>query len=328
MNYKKHQILWCFLYVHKEEVYLVYMKKLFTWIIIVLVIVIAGFYIFNSYIYKEKQGDQTSASSYKDASYVIDGKVVKLVNGKAEIEAAPGSASKIVTKYFGNEVKADLNNDGREDAAFILTQETGGSGVFYYVVAALNKEAGYEGSQGVFLGDRIAPQTTELGDSNLIIVNYADRKPGEDFSVKPSVGKSLQLFLDTTSMQFAEVVKDFEGEADPSRMSLDMKSWRWISVTYNDGTTIKPKQTLAFTLDFNDDGTFSATTDCNRLAGKVVAKNGAIKFSEIISTKMFCEGSQETDFQKVLERAAGYLFTSKGELVLDIERDSGSAIFK
>ncbi len=52
------------------------------------------------------------------------------------------------------------------------------------------------------------------------------------------------------------------------------------------------------------------------------------EYSEMISTKMFCEGSQEVDFQKVLERAAGYLFTSKGELVLDIERDSGSAIFK
>jgi heat shock protein HslJ len=304
------------------------MKKLFIWIGIIMVVLVAGFYVLNAYIYNEKQGDQTPVASHKDATYVIDGKVVKLVNGMAETEAAPGSASKIVTKYFSNEAKVDFNNDGREDVVFLLTQETGGSGVFYYVVAALNKETGYEGSQGLLLGDRIAPQTTEIGDSNLVIVNYADRKAGEGFSVKPSVGKSIQLFLDTESMQFGEVAKDFEGEADPSRMTLGMKSWRWISVTYSDGTMIKPKQTLAFTLDINDDGTFSATTDCNRFAGKVVAKDGAIKFSEIISTEMYCEGSQETDFQKILDRAAGYLFTSKGELVLDIERDSGSAIFK
>ncbi len=303
------------------------MKKLIIWGGIIIIFLIVGFYALNIYIYNEKQGE-TPAASHKDATYLIQGELVTLKGGIAETPAAPGSASKIVTKYFGNEVKTDFNNDGREDVAFLLTQETGGSGVFYYVVASLNKETGYEGSQGLLLGDRIAPQTTEIGASNLVIVNYAERKAGENFSVRPSVAKSLQLFLDIESMQFGEVVKDFEGEADPSKMSLGMKSWRWISVTYNDGTTIKPKQTMAFTLDFNDDGTFSATTDCNRLAGKVVAKDGAVKFSEMISTKMFCEGSQEGDFQKVLERSAGYLFTSKGELVLDIERDSGSAIFK
>jgi heat shock protein HslJ len=304
------------------------MRKIVLWFIVAGIVLIGGFYVLNSYIYNEKQSVQMPAMSHKDATYVIDGNVVKLTNGISEIEAAPGSTSKIITKYFGNEVTLDFNNDGREDVAFLLTQETGGSGTFYYVVAALNKETGYEGSQGLFLGDRIAPQSTVVVDSNLVVINYADRKPGEDFSVQPSVGKSIQLFLDTNSMMFGEVVKDFEGEADPKRMTLGMKTWRWISVTYNDGTTIKPKQSLAFTLDFNNDGTFSATTDCNRLGGKVTAKDGAIKFGDSMSTEMYCEGSQQADFQKILDRAVGYLFTSKGELVLDIERDSGSAIFK
>lgn len=304
------------------------MKKIVSWVVIVIVVLIIGFYALNAYIYNEKQGDQTSATSYKDATYVIDGKVVKLTDGVAETEAAPGSASKIVTKYFGNEVNIDFNKDGREDVAFLLTQTTGGSGVFYYVVAALNKETGYEGSQGLLLGDRIAPQSTEKGDSNLIIVNYADRKAGEAFTVQPSVAKSLQLFLDTDSMQFAEIAKDFEGEANPSTMTLGMKSWRWIQANYNDGRIVMPKQSLAFTLDFNDDGTFSATTDCNRLAGKVVTDGDKITFSDMISTKMFCEGSQEIEFQHLLRDSASYHFTSKGELILDIKFDSGSVIFK
>ncbi len=306
------------------------MKKTLIWIGIILVVLIVGFYAFNSYIYNEKQGDQIPAASPKDATYVIDGKVVKLTNGRAETEAAPNSASKIVTTYFGNEVKTDFDKDGREDVAFILTQETGGSGVFYYVVAALNKETGYEGSQGLLLGDRIAPQRTELSTSSLVVVSYADRKPGEDFSVQPSVVKSIQLLLDTQSMQFGEVVKDFEGEADPSRMSLGMKSWRWISVNYNGGKVVKPRQSQAFNIGFKNDGTFSATTDCNQLAGKYVADKGkgAIKFSDMISTKMFCEGSQEGEFQKVLEQSAVYSFSSKGELILDLKFDSGSAVFK
>ena len=122
----------------------------------------------------------------------------------SEIEATPGSASKIITRYFGNEIKHDFDGDGREDVAFLLTQETGGSGIFYYVVAALNTSKGYIGSEGFFLGDRIAPQTTEMGKGNSIVVNYAERAAGESFAIRPSVGKSVRLLLDLKTMQFNE----------------------------------------------------------------------------------------------------------------------------
>lgn len=153
----------------------------------------------------------------KDADYTIEGKRVKLVNGYSE-EAVQGSTSKIITRYFGNEVRRDLNGDDREDVVFIVTRETGGSGVFYYVVAALNTDKGYIGSHGLLLGDRIAPQTTEMSQNpkhvNVIIVNYAVRKPGEPFTAKSSVGKSIWLKLNTDTMQFGEVAKNFEGESD------------------------------------------------------------------------------------------------------------------
>ena len=59
--------------------------------------------------------------------------------------AAPGSASRIVTRYFGSEVRGDLNGDGREDVAFLLTQQSGGSGTFFYAVAALDLPSGRVG---------------------------------------------------------------------------------------------------------------------------------------------------------------------------------------
>ena len=43
---------------------------------------------------------------------------------------------------------------------------------------------------------------------------------------------------------------------------------------------------------------------------------------------MFCEGSQEADFQKVLQQAVSYFFTSKGEMVFDLSHDSGAAKFR
>jgi hypothetical protein len=155
--------------------------------------------------------ENTKSTSPKDATYVIDGQSVTLVGGVSSVPAAPGSASMITTQYFGNEVVHDFDGDGRPDTAFILTQNTGGSGTFYYVVAALNKINGYIGSNAVLLGDRIAPETVEMSQNpatpDVIVVNYADRKPEDSFVIPPSVGKSIWLKLDINTMQFGEVTQ-------------------------------------------------------------------------------------------------------------------------
>jgi len=303
------------------------------WILLavgVLVLLVGGFFAFNSYIYNEKQAD--TADDYRNATYIIDGEPVTLIDGVAETEVAPDSASKIITRYFGNELIADLNNDGREDVVFVLTQETGGSGTFYHTVAALNTGDGYIGSQAYLLGDRIAPQTTELSQNpnhqNVIVVNYADRTPGEPMSTQPSVGKSIWLKLDPQTMQFGVVDQDFEGEVDPSRMSLTMKEWMWSSALYNDGRSIEPDQPNAFILTFTEDGRFSATTDCNYISGSYIADGYSISFERIAMDERFCPESQETEFLVLLENAQLYHFTARGELILDLKFDSGTATFR
>lgn len=268
------------------------------------------------------------ATSPKDSTYKINGTSVTLKNGVSEIVVVPGSASKIITKYFGNEVKHDFNSDGREDVAFLLTQETGGSGTFYYVVAALNTTNGYVGSDAVFLGDRISPQSTNMGNGNVIIVNYAERNPGDPFTTKPSLGKSIWLLLDSKTMQFGQVAQNFEGEADPARMKLDMKTWKWVGTTYSDGKKITPRDPERFVLTFKDSKTFSASTDCNGVGGEYLASGNKISFERMISTMMYCEGSQESEFSKSLSEVASYHFTSKGELVFDLKYDSGVMVFR
>ena len=283
---------------------------------------------------RDESANETAESAaspradYKNIAYSIGGQNVRLVDGVAEAPAAPGSAAKIVTRYFGNEVRGDLNADGRRDVAFLLTQEAGGSGTFFYAVAALDLPSGLVGSQGLLLGDRIAPQTTDLRADGVIVVSYADHAPDESFADPPSVSKTIWLKLNPTTMRLGEVAQNFEGEANPASMKLDMKTWTWVSAV-SDGNEVMPRQADAFTLTFGGDGTFSATTDCNRVRGGYTAQGSELTFAEgMAATRMFCADSQETVFTSLLAKTASYTFTSRGELVLQLAGGAGFMTFR
>lgn len=133
-------------------------------------------------------------------TYIINGQPVTLVNGRAESATAPDAAVKVVTQYFGNVATGDLSGDGAPDIAFLITQNSGGSGTFYYVVATLvNADGSYQGTNAVLLGDRIAPQTTEIRNGG-IIVNYAERKASEPMTAQPSVGVTKYLKVVGTTL--------------------------------------------------------------------------------------------------------------------------------
>lgn len=143
----------------------------------------------------------TQVSSPLNATYVIDGRNIILINGESEIEAEPDSAMKITTSIFGEPVYGDINKDGQDDAAVFIVQNPGGSGTFYYVAAALNENGVYRGTNAIHLGDRIAPQNINIAKNpsdnlyGIVVVNYADRNPGEPMSEQPSLGVSKYLII-------------------------------------------------------------------------------------------------------------------------------------
>lgn len=153
-----------------------------------LFIILAGLGAITLFNNSKNQNINSSFKDFRDATYTINEKEISLNNGVSE-EAIKESSSKIITRFFGNDIEGDFNNDGYQDVVFLLTQESGGSGVFYYVTLALGEENGYMGANSVFLGDRIAPQTTEFRNGD-IIINYADRAKGEPMTTSPSVGVS------------------------------------------------------------------------------------------------------------------------------------------
>jgi hypothetical protein len=138
-----------------------------------------------------------------NATFTIEGQEICLIDGHHENQAASGSATKIETTVFGKPVYGDLDGDGYEDAAMVLTHQPGGSGTFYYVAAALNKNSTYRGMNGVLLGDRIAPQTIQIRNG-VVAANFADRRPDEPMAAPPSVGKTKYLTLKSGQLEAIE----------------------------------------------------------------------------------------------------------------------------
>ena len=303
------------------------LKKLFiAFLFIAIIVIVAGIYRFNF----TNGGDiipGTNVPDVKNSSYIIDGETFVLVNGIAEKKIASSSSTKHIVSIFGEPVYGDLNKDGNNDAAVMLVSNPGGSGTFYYAVLAIATGTTYITTNTLILGDRIAPQTIEIHDGRAVF-NYAERKPKEPMSTQPSMGKSLWINYDIKTGEIGEWVKDFEGEADTKRMSLGMKKWEWVRTQMNDGKIITPERLGAFSIVFNKDGSIAIGTDCNTMRGTYTVQGNSLTFSQMISTKMYCEGSQEQEFASHVHEVGSYLFTSKGELILEIKMDSGTMIFR
>ncbi len=116
---------------------------------------------------------------YKNATYMIEGEGVTLVNGVGAYQG--GTAT-----YVGSGAEGDLDRDGSTDSIFFLATSGSGSGTFYYVVPAFGTPTGFTGSNGIFIGDRIIPVSIEIiaGD---IVVTYKDRLPSEPMTALPSI---------------------------------------------------------------------------------------------------------------------------------------------
>ena len=134
------------------------------------------------------------------ATFLVEGKPVTLVAGRAESEAAPGSASKVVTIVGTERAVGDLDGDGRPDTAVTLTQQPGGSGSFSYVAVLLNASSGAAGTNAVRIGDRIKITGLRL-DGTAVVLDYLDRAPTDPFTTAPTVATTKRFVVRDGKLQ-------------------------------------------------------------------------------------------------------------------------------
>jgi len=199
------------------------MSKIIIAIITIILIAGLGYWIYQSTLEESSTTipEEGLVVDPLNATYIIEGDEFTLVDGKAEKEIVSGAASKIRINVFdGWSTKGDVNDDDLEDTVVLLTYNAGGSGTFFYVVLAIQKKQGYEGTNAIFIGDRIAPQTTEIR-SGEIIVNYADRYPWESFTDQTSVVKSKYLIYESDELK----EKQMETLSQETAENLVIENW-------------------------------------------------------------------------------------------------------
>jgi len=110
--------------------------------------------------------------------------------------------------------------------------------------------------------------------------------------------------------------------------TLTNTTWVWREAILISEETISPKIDDVFTIKLTPDGKVSGTTDCNSFKSEYTTEAQSINFSSFVSTKMFCEGSQEQEYIGMLSMSTSYTFDVLGNLILIFNGDGGAMIFE
>ncbi len=140
-----------------------------------------------------------SFSDPMNGTYTIDGEKITLKNGVAAN-----------ARLFGIPTSGDISQDGLHDSIFFISINNGGSGTFFYVVAALQKDGSYIGTNAIFLGDRISPQNITISDGEAA-VNYVIRRDIDPMTAAPSVGVTKYLIIkDGELVEYNRIEEDLK----------------------------------------------------------------------------------------------------------------------
>ena len=173
-------------------------------IVTLVILIIGGFYFINDSgsDIKVEPTPKTSEGrpDLSNATFIFEEESITLEKGKNERRIVEDSDIKEETTITDFIAYGDLNNDNKEDAAAIIVQSGGGSGVFVYVAGYISGTVRYKGTNAILLGDRVNPQDISI-KNGVINVNYLDRNPDEALASEPTVSVSKQFTYKNQELQ-------------------------------------------------------------------------------------------------------------------------------
>ncbi len=133
---------------------------------------------------------------------------ISFSNGEAEGDDLPiGNEKSVYFAKLGQAMDfADLNQDGSDDAIFVMMVNTGGTGHFNYLVCALNENGKPKQVAEFFLGDRIVVNKITILTPEVIEIERLKSAPG-DAACCPSLKVREYYSFDGGSLSLIGEVK-------------------------------------------------------------------------------------------------------------------------
>lgn len=118
------------------------------------------------------------------------------------------------------------------------------------------------------------------------------------------------------------------GSTPPPQTSELVGTWGWKHNIVGGDALVPPNKPGVFAITFTADGKISGTTDCNGFGGEYkLGSDGVISFGPFMSTQMYCEGSQESDFTTSLAQTTRITKDAAGNLVMILGETSNVMVF-
>ena len=262
--------------------------------------------------------DQLANATYTG---IYDDQEVTLTDGQYEGEPfVEGGASRPTVNFNPNDVAfGDLNGDGVEDAAVLLSENSGGSGTFLYLAAVINED-----------GQPVNVATTQLPgnnpeiksmtiDAEQIILEVVTQGP-DDPECCPSAKQRW-----TYALQSDELVQiSVEDLGTVSLADLDGTSWRLVDFNFDQQPV--PDE-VDITANFSE-GQLSGFAGCNNYTTSIAEGDTpqSLTISPIASTMMACPEpgmSLETQYLTALQNVDQWSYLAT-QLALSYINEDGS----
>jgi len=269
--------------------------------------------------------DTLAVDALQNATYsgIYDEGTITLTDGLYQGEpVVAGAAARPTVDYIdGGERFGDLNGDGVADAAVVLVESSGGSGLFTYLAAQLNRAGQPVDAGTVWVGDRTQIKAAAI-ENGQIILEIITQGPNDALCC-PTL--KLRKHYALQADQLVEV-----GSEDLGTLAVDdLNSTTWTLVALGgDQPPVlgEPAVTLSFA-----DGKVSGFGGCNRYNSSFTldAENPpAIQVEPIAATKMVCPEpimTQESAYFAALGHALQWGY-QVGQLAIFYENDGQTGV--
>ena len=225
--------------------------------------------------------DGEALESLRNMTYPSDwtrSRQAPLAGGVYEEPAAPGSASKIVIRLSDSPAVGTIGDQTM--AALVTVTDPGGSGVFFDLYLARQRENDWVIVDHTHLGDRIRVNRIEI-ERGLVRLDLTVHGPHDGISC-PTERKSSHYGL-----RDGRLVKVNETEQKPPN-PLEGPVWAWQHTVRNDGTRTAPTESGHYTLHLGPEGQLSIRADCNRAGGRYEVEGSRLTLSVTHSTMAAC----------------------------------------